>query len=86
MGSCLVPLLLLGCSTLRLDGTEKPLLIFKAVFELILCQSQSLLQDGHGLCQNIELFHNMLQGVGHSKRYASLALRREVAHVVCSLF
>lgn len=32
-------------SSFLLDGTEKFLLIFKAVFQLILCQSQSLLQN-----------------------------------------
>lgn len=45
MWSLIKPLLMLFYLTLLLDNIEKPLLIFKAVFQLILCQSQSLLQD-----------------------------------------
>lgn len=36
-------------STFLMDSIEKFLLIFKAVFQLILCQSQSLLQDRNSL-------------------------------------
>ena len=43
--SFIMPLLILFYLAFLLDSTEKPVLIFKAVFQLILCQSQSLLQD-----------------------------------------
>ena len=45
MCSFIMPLLILFYLTFLLDSSEKPVLIFKAVFQLILCQSQSLLQD-----------------------------------------
>lgn len=43
------PLLTLPHLALLLDGTAELLLTFKAVFQLVLCQSQSLLQDGNSL-------------------------------------
>lgn len=47
--SLISPLLILLCSAFLMDSTEKLLLVFKAVFQLILCQSQSLLQDWNSL-------------------------------------
>lgn len=45
MCSFIMPLLIVFYLTFLLESTEKPVLIFKAVFQLILGQSQSLLQD-----------------------------------------
>lgn len=45
----LMLLLIFFCSNFLLDQIEKLLLIFQAVFQLILCQSQSLLQNWNSL-------------------------------------